>query len=82
MSVRKSRSSAEGGGAPLVCSEAEVRPYVLAGPQTVVARCSTEFGDDDETMRLGFLTPAARVTPDPRHPLLLAAAASSYGNMP
>ena len=52
----------EGGGTPLICSDEELRPYVLAGPEAVVARCTAEFGDNDEMKRLGFLTPAARVT--------------------
>ena len=55
----------QSGGDPLLCSEHEVRPYVLAGPEAAVTRCVQEFGNYDRTMRLGFLTPAARVTLDP-----------------
>ena len=55
----------QSGGAPLLCSEHEVRPYVLAGPEAAVTRCALEFGGYDRTKRLGFITPAARVTLDP-----------------
>ena len=58
-------SGGAGGGVPLQCSEHELRPYVLAGPAAAVARCDREFGNGDELKRLGFITPAARVTLDP-----------------